>query len=62
MGNEAMRRRAIVLIALKQNLAVLDQQQAGYALARKKIIERMRLISELVLELRFAGGFGKRQR
>jgi len=57
-----MRRRAIVLIALQQNLAVLDQQQAGDALAREKIVERMRLIFEPILELRFAGGFGKRQR
>ena len=42
---------AIILVALDQHFAVLDQQQAGDALMRKKIVERQCLVFEPVLDL-----------
>ena len=55
-----LRRAAIILIALEQDFAVLDQQQAGDALMRQKIVERVGRVVEPVLDLRLDGG--RRQR
>ena len=55
MRNETVVRLAVVLIALGQDLAVLDEEQAGHALTVEKVVERAGLLLEPVLDLRLAG-------
>ena len=62
MRNESIPGIAIILVSLSQEFAVLDQQETGDALVRKKIVERERPVFEAVLNLRCAGRFGNRQR
>ena len=56
--NEWARVTTIVLVALGENLAVLDDKQSGDALAREKIVNRVGLLFEAILEFRFGGGLG----
>ena len=58
MRNEAVFSVAVVLITLGQHLALPDQQEAGHALARQEIVERIALIFEAILDLRRGGRRG----
>ena len=60
MRNEPVARLAIVLIALGQHLAVLDQKKAGDALMRQEIVQRMALLLEAIFNCRRRGGLGSR--
>ena len=62
MRNEAIAGIAIILIALGQHLAVLDQQETGDALMREEIVERKILLVEAVFDPGLAGGLWQRQR
>ena len=61
MRNEPVACRAIVLIALGKNLAILDDKQSGDALPGEEIVKRVALLLVSILEFRLSGGLGQRR-
>jgi hypothetical protein len=62
MGNEPMPRIAVILIALDEDLSILDDQNSGDALTREKIVDRQRPVLEAILDARSAAGGNERKR